>query len=304
MSPVLSKDDSEGRIYPLLTSSSQSTTVPTTTITQSGDEEVLTELRECWNRLLAKPADKSTWKWRWRWDEDDAKPVRFRPPIGKQPYVECKNDRWYLIEEKKDKEIIDDLTVPERVLADWKRRANLNPEEWEGVFLANKTGINRVCLRQLIKILKAASIAPLPKVEGFEPVPRLAPVQTIQRYIDKVQTRPAQDGSITLITDNELGLPTTTLATKDEVHYYWESGLDVSKSWRSKERPLPLVSAEERVKIQEAIQVIKSGKQMVFITGAGISVAAKSSVPLILAILEQKADNAIQSQLSDRRMGC
>ena len=65
-----------------------------------------------------------------------------------------------------------------------------------------------------------------------------------------------------------------------------------------------LVSAEERVDILEAIQAIKSGKQMVFITGAGISVAAKSSAPLTLAILEQKADNAIQSQLSDRRMGC
>jgi hypothetical protein len=282
---IPSKRDIEGCIRSP-TPSLQTVAASTSIRTQASSEEVLSKLTKCWDEILSRPIPRgSTEKWRWQLDKDEANPVRFRPSVG-ELRIEFKNGRWYVIEGKKEKEIMVDSTVPKRVLADWKRRGNLNPEQWETAFLQNKTGINRDHLRVLKNILKTANITQSPRLKWPEPAPELIPLQQTRKQYAEDETSPPQSGNTEPMMSNQHELQTTTLPTVAASCHYWTTGLQFFKSWNSKPRSPPSVSADDRDAIRRATQVIKSGKQMVFITGAGISVAAHSRAFLTSTIVE------------------
>jgi hypothetical protein len=68
--------------------------------------------------------------------------------------------------------------------------------------------------------------------------------------------------------------------TSGEMGARWTKGLRAEAAWNSCEWVLPKLSPVDQSTVTKAVEIIKGGKAIIFITGAGISTAAGSKAPI------------------------
>lgn len=202
-------------------------------------KDMLSHIQDHWAADLAQTGGKQNWRWRAR--TNDSVPERFTPLVTKKDDVQRIQGKWILKQDsiKGDKEIVRDDDIPSNILQSWQQKGHQNNEQFIQSWLTTKVGIDRSHLRAIVYNILAKDTTRWDISDYEEPAP------------------------IASITPTTLGLG-------------WTEALRVEVSWKSKERPLPTIAEATMKQVRSALQCLKGGKRITFVTGAGISVAAKS----------------------------
>lgn len=140
---------------------------------------------------------------------------------------------------KADKEIILDTNVPERFLEEWASKGRQGNDKFIREWRDRNEGVLREHLRHLVGIATAHEVRREQLVKSAK----------------------------------------TTEMTAQEEGARWTTGLRVEASWKSCAWILPNVSPADKTAIDRAVEIIRRGQDIIFITGAGISTAAGSKTP-------------------------